>query len=156
MLRFTLSRYKLFNTPSVREGFVLVYFPLHRPSAFILMQDFSVSLLSTLHSTHQHLPSRKGKVERIQIIFLMLFHCLWDWVKDLSWFEHCRLETKARTTVPLQLTDTPQTLPLSRVSRCSRRFSFFEKKKSYQAFLVVSLLTKVGRMLLICFNHETH
>lgn len=131
MLCCTLNRYKPFKIWSVREGSVLVYFPLCSLTPSHLMQDFSMLLLSMLHSTHDYLASRKGKVERIQIIFLMLLHCLRDWVKDLLWFEHCRIKTKAGTTVSLQLTDAQrshshaaQTLPLHHASRCSGWFSF--------------------------------
>lgn len=83
---------------------MLINFPFCSLTPFDLMQDFCVLLLSTPHSTQEYLASRKGKAESIQIIFLMLFHCLWDWVKDLLWFEHCRLKTKAGTTGSLQLT----------------------------------------------------
>jgi len=57
---------------------VLVYFPLCSLTPTHLMQDFSVLLLSRLHSKHEYLASREGKAERIETIFLMLFHCLQD------------------------------------------------------------------------------
>lgn len=115
----------------VQEKFCAGLLLFTQPDSFSSYAGFQCVAPSTLHSTHQYLASWKGKVERIQIIFLMLFHCPWDWVKDLLWFEHCRLKTKAGTTVSLQLTDTQcshshahQILPLHHASRHSGWFSF--------------------------------